>query len=291
MSTPCALIRLGLLGLCPLAQAQSAPTTYTISEALVGDPGTLTIYRNGDKIVMETVRSAQTAMSLYDLKTGVSLTWDPKASPIECSAGRFSGDWGDPFAMTAEVTDDIAKGDLKPAGTETVAGISTQVYEQNSPQGNVKAWLDKKDNLVTRVTMTAPGTPPSSMVDIQKVSLSAPDPSLFTLPAACAGVHPAPTPAEVIANETGDGADNYVNANFGPGSANSCSILVRVVTAKTMTPIAIRLQFAIDTTYDINNPPHYEFAMARDGSLEPYSGGGVHEITGSRAHNGMAENR
>jgi hypothetical protein len=78
-----------------------------------------------------------------------------------------------------------------------------------------------------------------------------------------------------------------VNANFGPGSANSCSILVRVVTAKTMTPIAIRLQFAIDTTYDINNPPHYEFAMARDGS-QSYSGGGVHEIT-NQAHNGMVK--
>ena len=191
--------------------------------------------------------------------------------------------------MTAEVTGGIAKGDLKPAGTETVAGISTQVYAQNSPQGNVKAWLDKKDNLVMRATMTAPGAAPMTMVDIRRVMLAAPDAQLLKLPAACAGVHAAPTPADVIADETGDSADNYVNAIYGPGSANSCSILVRVVAAKTMTPITNRLQFAIDTTYDQNNPnpPHYEFGMARDGS-QNYAGGGVHEIT-NQAHNGMVK--
>ncbi len=239
MSTPRALICLFLLALCPLVQAQTAPTTYTITEGLMGDPGTLTIYRSGDKILMETVRADQTATSLYDLKTGVSLTWDPKASPIQCSAGRFSGDWGDPFAMTAEITADIAKGDMKPIGTATIGGILTQVYGEALPQGNVKVWLDKKDNLVMRATTAGPGvdTAPTALVDIQKVSFTAPDARLFTLPAACAGVHPAPTAAEVIADETGDSADNYVNANLGPGSANSCSILVRVVTAKTMAPI------------------------------------------------------
>ncbi len=297
MSTPrtlaclCGLVCLSLPVVGPLAQAQTPPTAYTISEAMVGDPGTLTIYRNGDKIVMEAVRPTQTSMSLYDLKTGVSLSWDPKASPIQCSAGRFSGDWGDPFAMTAEVSGDIAKGDMKPIGTETVAGVSTQVYGESLPQGNVKVWLDKKDNLVIRATTAGPGvgTAPTALVDIQKVTFAAPDPRLFTLPAACAGVHPAPTPAELIADETGDSADNYVNAIYGPGSANSCSILVRVVTAKTMTPITNRLQFAIDTTYDQNNPnpPHYEFGMATDGS-QSYAGGGVHEIT-NQAHNGMVK--
>ena len=29
-------------------------------------------------------------------------------------------------------------------------------------------------------------------------------------------------------------AANWVSANYGPGSANSCSILVRVVASKTM---------------------------------------------------------
>ncbi len=298
MSTPralaclCVLLCLCLLALSPPAQAQTPPTAYTISEAMVGDPGTLTISsQRRQDCDLETVRPAQTSMSLYDLKTGVSLSWDPKASPIQCSAGRFSGDWGDPFAMTAEVTGGIAKGDLKPIGTETVAGILAQVYGESLPQGNVKAWFDKKDNLVLRVTTAGPGvdTAPTALVDIRKVSFAAPDARLFTLPAACAGVHPAPTPAEVIADETGDSADNYVNANYGPGSANSCSILVRVVAANPMTPITNRLQFAIDTTYDQNNPnpPHYEFGMARDGS-QSYAGGGVHEIT-NQAHNGMVK--
>jgi len=286
MTPPRVVVCLVLLALCPLAHAQTAPTAYAISEAMAGPAqGTMTVYRNGDKAVIEMGGGAQSSTTLYDLKAGVTYSWDPTASPIQCSAGHFSGDWGDPFAMTAEVTGSISKGDLKPTGTEMVAGILADVYEQNSPQGKIKAWLDKKDNLVLRATMAAPGAPPMAMVDIRKVTLGPPDPQRLKLPAACGGVHAAPTPDEVIADETGDSADNYVNAIYGPGSANSCSILVRVVTAKTMTPITNRLQFAIDTTYNQDNPPHYEFGMARDGS-QSYSGGGVHEIT-KQAHNGM----
>ena len=47
----------------------------------------------------------------------------PTANPIQCNVAHFSGDWGDPFAMVAEVTKDIASGDIKPAGTETINGI------------------------------------------------------------------------------------------------------------------------------------------------------------------------
>jgi len=101
------------------------------------------------------------------------------------------------------------------------------------------------------------------------------------------GVKLPPTPTELMAAETGDSGDNWVNANYGPGSTNSCSIVVRVVAAKTMAPINRKFQAAIDTTYDQNNPtpPHYEFGVGADGT-STYAGGGLHEIT-NQIHNGM----
>jgi hypothetical protein len=293
MSTPRVLICLCALACAPLLKAQTPPTAYIISQSVGPTGGTSTIYRSGSKALVEFVQPAQgdtpasRTLSLYDLTAGTNTSWSPDASPIQCSAGTFSGDWGDPFAMTAEVTKDIASGDIKPAGTETINGIATQIYTGTSPQETEKVWLDQKDGLVIRAQAATPNNPPIVLVDITKVSFTAPPASRFVLPSACAGVKPPPTPAEIISDETGDDAANWVNAIYGPGSANSCSILVRVTAAKTMAPINRRYQAAIDTTYDQNNPtpPHYEFGVGNDGT-STYSGGGLHEIT-NQIRNGM----
>ena len=295
MSTPRVLAVLTLLALAPLLQAQTPPTAYTISEGLPGStPGTMTIYRSGTQAVIETNQPVQPdgtpahrSLSLFDLKAGVSHTWDPAATPISCSVGTFTGDWGDPYESTSELSDSIAKGDLKPAGNETIHGIATQVYTGTTQGANVKAWIDMKNNLVIRADLSAAGTAPITMVDITKISFAPPPASIFVLPAACANVKPPPTPAELMADETGDDGANWINAIYGPGSTNSCSILVRVVAAKTMAPIDRKFQAAIDTTYDQNNPtpPHYVFGVGNDG-ISTYSGGGLHEIT-SQIRNGM----
>jgi hypothetical protein len=131
----------------------------------------------------------------------------------------------------------------------------------------------------------APGSPLQPLVDIQKVALAAPAASLFALPATCASVKPPPTPAELVADETGDSPGNWVSASNGPGSKNTCSILLRVVAAKTMAPINRKYQVAIDTTYVMENPPHYTFGVGEDGT-STFSGGGLHEIT-DQVRNGM----
>ena len=64
-----------------------------------------------------------------------------------------------------------------------------------------------------------------------------------------------------------------------------CSVVLRVVNAKTMTPIT-KIQVAIDTSiYPDNAPPSYTFGVGEDGTTT-YSGGHVLEIT-NRAHNGV----
>ncbi len=293
MSAPRFLSCLALLALTALVPAQTPPTAYTITQN-IPDNVTMTVSRNGSQALIDYKYPAKQdgtpatrSLSLYDLKAGVTHTWDPAATPISCSAGTFSGDWGDPYQSTAEITAGIAKGDLKPAGAETVNSIPTKVYTGASQGMNIKAWLDQKDGLVIKAGFGAPGAAMTYMVDIRSVSLATPPASVFVLPAACAGVKPPPTAAELMAEETGDSGANFVNASYGPGSKNSCSIVIRVVAAKTMAPSTRKWQAAIDTTYnqDAPTPPHYEFGTGRDGS-STFAGGGIHEIT-SQIHNDM----
>jgi hypothetical protein len=284
---------LSLLALLPLLEAQAAPpTAYTVTEAVGGAAGAITtIYRNGSKVLIESklqgssTTPASRTLTLYDLQAKTNVSWNPAANPPMCGgAGTFTGDWGDPFAMTADLNDSIAKGEMKAAGTETVNGIDTQVYAGSTPQSSLKAWFDAKDGLVVRAVATMPGGAAMTVVDITKVSLAPPPAALFALPAVCAGVKPPPSPADLIADETGDDPANYVNGSFGPGSTNSCSVELRVVEAKTMTPIT-KIQVAIDTSYKQESPSHYEFGVRDDGT-QTYSGGSVHEIT-KNVHDGV----
>ncbi len=293
MSAPRSLSCLALFALAALLPAQTPPTAYTITQN-IPDNVTMTVSRNGSQALIDYKYPAKPdgtpasrSLNLYDLKAGVSHTWDPGVTPINCSAGTFKGDWGDPFEATKEITAGIAKGDLKPAGAETVNGIPTEVYTGAASGMNIKAWLDQKDGLVIKSGFGAPGAAMTYMVDIRSVSLAPPPASLFALPPACAGVKPPPTAAELMAAETGDSGANYVSANYGPGSKNSCSIVIRVVAAKTMAPSTRKWQAAIDTTYnqDAPTPPQYEFGTGRDGT-STFKGGGIHEIT-SQIHNDM----
>ncbi len=282
-------LSLGLAGL--FAQAQAAPpTAYSITESLAGAPGaTLTVQRSGSKVLTEMDQPVQgdtpasRTLTLYDLQAHTTVSWDPSAASPACSSGTFTGDWGDPFAMAAEITSGVAKGELKLAGTEKAGGVSTDVYTGGNGQATTKAWLDNAHGLVMRAVISAPGSAPMTLVDIRKVSFAAPPAALFMPPPACAGVHPPPSAAETITEETGDQAGNYVNGMYGPGSQNSCSVVLRVVQAKTMTPIQ-HIQVAIDSSYNQDNPPHYNFGVHDDGS-QTYSGGGVREIT-AMVHNG-----
>jgi hypothetical protein len=282
--------------ICSLAiQAQTAPpSAYTIQESAGGGGNsvTTTVYRDGPKAVLDVTYSAQTAggrshrsVSLYDLKEHTSYSWDPASTPPSCSAGTFSGDWGDPFAMTAELSAQIDQGKLKVTGAQIIDGILTKIYTGGEAQSSMKVWFDQKDGLVMRALFGPASGPMQTLVDIKKVSLAAPPAGVFVLPAACAQVHRAPTEAELIAAETGDSAANFVNAIYGPGSKNSCTVVLRVVRAGTMAPITTKIQVAIDTSYDMEKPPHYEFGMGRDGS-QSFAGGGIREIT-NQVRNGM----
>ena len=201
MTSPRILACLGLLSLSTLLYAQMRPTAYTIVEALPGraSQGTKTVYRSGTKVLVEYNRPSKTglgpatrSLALFDLKTGVSHTWDPAAKPAACTAATFGSQWGDPFEATAAIRTSIAKGDLKPAGAATVIGIPVKIYAGETPQAAIKAWVDEKDGLILRAEIGPPGGSLQAIVDIRKFELGAPPASLFTLPPACASVKPPP---------------------------------------------------------------------------------------------------
>jgi len=284
---------LGLVICATIAGAQApSPTIYTITEAGAVPGGQTIVYRNGSKALMISMMPAQgttpafKTYSLYDIAAGKSWSWNPEDKPIQCGAGTYQGDWGDPFSMTTELQQGIAAGKLKSAGTAVINGITTEIYTGSDSGATEKIWFDKKDDLIIRAEASMPGGQSMTLANVNKVSFAPPPASFLALPPSCAGVKAPPTPAELIADETGDDPANYVG-NTGPGSKNSCSVVLRVVSAKTMAPIS-HIQVVIDTAvFPDNAPPAYTMGVADDGTTT-YSGGHVVEIT-NRVHNGMVK--
>jgi hypothetical protein len=273
-----------------LAQTTPAPTAYTVTttSSMFGPPQIVKTYRLGSKVLVDqfsaTDPKAAHSLSLYDLATHRNLSWSLPDNSMGCSSGTFSGDWGDPFTGAA----DLLGPGAKQVGTETIHGMATKVMVGSASGATVKAWVDTKYGMIVKAQLSQAGSPLKTVSEVTNINLAPPPASTFAIPKSCAAAAatpPPPTAAELIAAETGDSANNYVNAIYGPGSKNSCSVVLRVVRSKSMTPIVNRLQVAIDTTYNVDNPPHYVSGMGVDGT-QTFSGGGIHEIT-NQIHNGM----
>jgi hypothetical protein len=284
---------LGLIPFAAMAGAQApSPTVYTVTQAGSIPGAQTTFYRSGSKALIVNFTPVQGATpaskiySLYDIAAGKNWTWNPEVKEVGCSIGSFSGDWGDPFAASADFLASIAKGEYKSAGTATMNGFATEIYTGSESGASIKVWFDRKDGLLIRAEASMPGGQPMVTTNVTKVSLAPPPMSLLNLPPICAGVKAPPTPEEKFADETGDNGSNYVSAYNGPGSAKTCQVILKAVDAKTMTPIP-NVQVAIDTTYNQNdpNPPHYTYGVGNDGRMT-FAGGGLHEITNT-VHNGV----
>ena len=85
--------------------------------------------------------------------------------------------------------------------------------------------------------------------------LTVPPASVLAMPAACSGISAPPTEAEQIAAATGGNAADFANAIMPPASPsrNSCTVLLRVVRAGSMAPLASGFQVALDKTVDLDH--------------------------------------
>jgi len=263
---------------CLLPAQPAAPTAYTVVQvnSMFGTPVEQTIYRDGSKALVQ----QKNLRTLYNLQTHTNQSWD--ATRGGCSNGTFGGDWGDPFAMSAE----IAKQNPKQTGAETINGVATKILEADIPGGKLKAWVDPQTGLLIRGQMTPGGGAAQTIVDVKQFKVGPPPSSVFAVPAACASAAPPPpTEEQRMAAATGGNGSDLVSAIMPPPSSNSCTVQVRFLHAGSMQPIVNGFQIALDTTYNVDHPPSYRTGMSADGKAT-FSGGGVRELT-SQLRNGV----
>jgi hypothetical protein len=280
-----------LAGLAASVYAQPAgpPAAYTVvqTSAMSGPGVSQTIYRSGPKAVIDLIAPAGGPYpnglhlrTLYDLQSHKTFSWDLEATPAQCSGGTFSGDWGDPFATASEVTADLARQQAHQTGTDIVAGMTTNRMEAALPggAGRATAWIEPRSGLVMKMEMTPANGARQTMLEIARLTISAPPAAVFALPASCAAVAAAPTEADRIAAETGGNAADFANAIMPPASKNSCAVSFRIVRAGSMETISSGVQVAVDLTVDVDHPAKYVMGRGANGRAT-FSGGGLHETT------------
>lgn len=279
------------------ARAQSpSPQAYTLVEtnAMFGAEMQTEIYRDGNKALVDNSSAPGAAgakvhtRTLYDLSAGRSFTLDLAHPSSGCGAGTFSGDWGDPFAFSAETLKEISGKNPKTAGTETIAGVNAKVLQVSDANSSFKLWVDDQYPLIMKLQMVPNGGAPQTMIAVKQFTVAKPAATLFALPPACvkeAAAPAAPTESQRIAAETGGNAGSYANAIMPPASKNSCTVLFKVVQAGTMQPITSGFQVALDTEVDINHLPGYTTSQDPRGHVT-FSGGNIHEMT-AQLRNGV----
>jgi hypothetical protein len=265
-----------------LAQDPKAPDAYTVTEvnSMFGPTATMEISRDGSRAVIDQTVARDGypngfhTRAIYDLQTGKTYALDLNQAVVGCSAGTFSGDWGDPFAASAGLAT------LKPKdlGVDTVNGTAAKVMEVAFPgqSAPAKVWVDGKYGLVLKLDMGG-----KTVIEVKKVSFAKPAASVLALPAACTAAAATPTEAERIGAATGESGANFANAIMPPAapSSASCTVLLRTVRAGSMAPIASGFQVALDTTVDVDHPASYQIGLGPGGHAT-FSGGGLKEMTG-----------
>jgi hypothetical protein len=236
------------------AQYATPPDVYSITQtnSMFVKNERIQVWRDGSKAVIELtvpagvgVPKATHVRTLYDLQAHVEFDWDAVDSSVPCIRGTFSGDWGDPFAQSAEMTADLLKQATK-VGTETVSGMAATVMTTGTGADAMKAWIDTKYGLLVRLEDSKHAT----VVEVTELTIAKPAASVFALPAACAAVASKPLPetaAQRIAAETGGSADGYANAIYPPASSpDSCGVDVKIVHAGTLEPITSGFRAGLD---------------------------------------------
>lgn len=274
------------------AQSSPPPQTYSLTQtgSMFMQGATTTIYRDGSKAVVEMSappqapgRQATHTRTFFDLQAHRNFTVDLNDSSRPCGVATFTGDWGDPFALSAQMTGELMKQRPKEMGAETVNGIATKVFEIANPDGpeRAKVWLDTRYNLMIKWEMVTADGQRRAMLEVKQFSTAKPPASELALPAACVATAagPAPQPgSQHIAEVTGGNADDFAKA-APPPSPNSCTVLFRIVRAGSLQPVTSGFRVGIDTDVDLEHLANYAIGSGT-GPGPMFSGGHIREVTG-----------
>ncbi len=195
VSLAAAAVLAGFAPTVSAAQPAAAPTRYSVTETLflVIPDQVLKIGRDGQSAIIEQTIPPRAdnptglhSRAYYDLKAGVSYTLDLIDPATPCGPSNFSGDWGDPFAMSADLMAQMAKAHPTDAGAETVNGIATRVSVATSLDGQAKLWVEPKTGLIVKWVMTPPKGPSRTVIEVTSFNLTPPTPAALALPIKCA---------------------------------------------------------------------------------------------------------
>lgn len=267
-----------------------APETYSITQlsSLMGPAVIERIWRDGSRAVIELNTpsaepggKASHVRSFYDLSTRTNVSWDPTTTAPLCGTGAFGGDWGDPFASSAEMTTDLFSKKVTPAGAETINGISAKLFNADmGADGKARVWIEPKYGLIMKAELTQPNAAPRVILQTQTLSFAKPPAGTFALPAGCS-TNPVAAPSPVddqIAAETGEPASNFSKATTPPATAQACTVLFRMVQEGSMATVPGGYQLGIDRDVDDQNQPSYQFGPDASGHML-VSGGHLTEVT------------
>jgi hypothetical protein len=272
------------------AQYAPAPVTYSVTQlnSLVGTTLIERIWRDGSKAVIDISTpsdqpggKATRVRTIYDLATQTTVSWDPTSPAPECGDGKYGGDWGDPFAASAEMNADLLSKKVTPSGTETVNGVSAKVLDADmGANGKAKVWLEPKYGLIMKAELTAPNAAPRVVLQTQTLSFVKPPAGTFAVPAGCHAIPVAAPSAddEQIAAATGEPASNFTKATTPPATSQTCTVLFRVVQKGSMATVAGGYQIGIDRDVDDQHPADYAFGPDASGHMI-VSGGHLIEMT------------
>jgi len=177
------------------AQPAAAPTRYSVTETLflVVPNQVMKIGRDGQRAIIEQTLppnadtpSGVHSRAYYDIRAGLSYTLDLIDPATPCGPSNVTGDWGDPFVMSAALFGQMAKFHPTVAGAETVNGIPTEVSVATTPDGQARIWADPGTGLIVKWVMTPPNGPPRTMIEVTAFSRTPPSPNALVLPAKCA---------------------------------------------------------------------------------------------------------
>ena len=185
---------LPLLVPASLTAEPAPPTRYMVTETLaLVVPGQVMITgRDGDQAIAEMRIPARPdnptgvhSRAYYDLKASLSYTLDLINPATPCGPSNYTGDWGDPFTMSAGLLADAAKYHPTAAGSDVVNGIATQVSQAATPDGLMQLWVEPKTGLLVKWVATPPNGSPKTMIEVTSLSFSPPTPAALKLPAKC----------------------------------------------------------------------------------------------------------
>ncbi|HEY2179633.1 MAG TPA: hypothetical protein VGH15_13725 [Caulobacteraceae bacterium] len=177
------------------ARPAAAPTRYSVTETLflVVEGQVMKIGRDGPRAVIEQTLPANAgspagvrSRAYYDLKASLSYTLDLIDPATPCAPSRFTGEWGDPFAMSADLIAQMAKFHPRDAGSATVNGLAAEVSVATTSDGEARFWVEPKTGLIVKWVMTPPHGSPRTMIEVTSLSLTPPPPAALALPAKCA---------------------------------------------------------------------------------------------------------